>query len=218
MNIRRVSIARVMTIIAILAANLAFLRELPWEVRSFPTVWVALWTADFVLLWKVVHGQPFRAGQYTLLIVFLVSYVVLAYQSAMERIHPIAPFIRGYQQITGDHGRNVLPLAIAYLGNIWMAGVLAILIAWPFAIGAAWLERRRRLDLAAWYLGALLGFGVGFLLGIGTNLLHVLPSERALTFANNIALTICVIVGGGLGLAYLRSERPPARKAMPKRY
>ena len=39
---RGITIARVMLFIALAAANLALLRETPWEIRSVPTLWSPL--------------------------------------------------------------------------------------------------------------------------------------------------------------------------------
>jgi hypothetical protein len=200
----RLSIARVMTIVALLAANLALLREVPWEARSVPTIWVFLGIADFVVVWKLICRFPLRAGHYTFLVVCLGAYLVLVTQAAMERIHPMAPFIRSYQQISGDQNTSVMLREVSRLGDIWMSGVLALLIAWTLALGAGWLERRRGWDLAAWYRGGLVGFGVVSLLTVLTEP-FLRSTPRRLAVVNLVLLAICVLVGGKVGLARLRS-------------
>jgi hypothetical protein len=210
-----ISIARVMMIVALVAGNLALLREVPWEFRCVPTIWVLLGIADFVILAELILHRRLRAGHYTFLIVLVISYLVLAYQVAMERIHPMGPLVRGYQHITGDLGRNVWLLEISRLGDFWMACALGIVMAWGCAILIDRLERRRGWDIAAVIRGALLGFGISIVFATLNRAAGLFPSERAEVAANLIGLAICVIVGGTLGHSYLRSQRSEGRDAGP---
>ena len=106
MSGRALSISRVMMIIALVAANCALMREVPWEIRSVPTVWGALGLVDYLILWKLILRRPFRAAHYTFLIVFVIAFIVLVNLAASERIHPTGPMIRCYQRVTGDLTRN----------------------------------------------------------------------------------------------------------------
>jgi len=88
-----------------------------------------------------------------------------------------------------------------------MAGAIGILIAWGAALVAGWLERRRGWDIAAFFRGALLGFGIANLFAA---LSHAAfgPSAAGTSghYANLLVLAVCVILGGKLGLSRLRSK------------
>ena len=73
----KLSIARLMMIVTLVAANLALMREVPWEIRSFPTIWFALGIVDYVILWKLILRRPFRAAHYTFLVVLVIAFIVL---------------------------------------------------------------------------------------------------------------------------------------------
>ena len=91
---RGITIGRVMMIIALAAANLALLREVPWETHKYPTIWVFLGIVDYVVLRKLILRRTLRAADYTFLIVLVVAFIPLVYLTAEERIHPVGPLIR----------------------------------------------------------------------------------------------------------------------------
>ena len=130
---RGITIGRVMMIIALAAANLALLREVPWETHKYPTIWVFLGIVDYVVLRKLILRRTLRAADYAFLIVLVVAFIPLVYLTAEERIHPVGPLIRAYQLAAGDAGAGVVGLGIAFVCDIWMAAAMAILIAWAAA-------------------------------------------------------------------------------------
>ena len=201
---QRISIARVMMIIALVAANCAVLREVSWDFLSAPTIWAALGILDFLILWKLILRQTFRASHYTFLIIFVVAFLILVNLAAREMIHPTGPLILWYQQITRDTSRNVARIGIGTFGDVWLATVMALLLAWAAGLLAGWLERRRGWDIAAVCRGLLVGFGVA---SVFATLQHaVLGPERESILANRIVLAICLILVGVLGRSRLRSE------------
>ena len=54
MATRRASIAQVMFVIALVAANLALVRAVPAAISTFPTMWLFLGLVDFVVFWKLI--------------------------------------------------------------------------------------------------------------------------------------------------------------------
>jgi hypothetical protein len=70
MTAKRASIAQVMMVVALAAANLAVLRAVPSGIIEFPSVWVIAGLIDFLIFWKLILRRPLRAFHYTFLIVF----------------------------------------------------------------------------------------------------------------------------------------------------
>jgi len=212
MSGKSLSISRVMMTIAVVAANCALMREVPWEIRSVPTVWCALGIVDYMILRKLILRRPVRAAHYTFLIVFAIAFIVLVNLAAAERIHPTGPMIRCYQRVTGDLTRNTLLIDIAWLGDLWLAALTGFLIALSAGSLAGSLERRRRWDIAAFFRGALVGFGIAGLFGLLTDaVLGHRPPGSAATRTNQIVLAVFVILGGKIGLSRLRSKELEGR-------
>jgi hypothetical protein len=220
----KLSIARLMMIITLIAANCALIREIPSEIGNVPPVWIVLGVIDYLILWKLILRRPFRAPHYSFLVVFVIGSVVLMNQVAMERIHPMGPLVRWYPQVVSDHTRKIMLTEIAHLGDFWMAGAIAFLIALGGGRLAGWLERRRGWDIAAFFRGALIGFGIANLYGL---LIAAISGPYAPgSVAHNTTLAVlaaCVILGGRLGLSRLKSKeldgttpgpKPPGRPAV----
>jgi hypothetical protein len=111
-----------MTVVALAAVNLAVARATPWEMVSYPTIWVYLGAIDFVIIWKVSLRRPLQAFQYTFLIVFVVAFLVMANFVATERFHPLGPLVRWYQQLTGETTNNLsISLGFLWIADFWMA-------------------------------------------------------------------------------------------------
>ena len=161
----RVTIGQVMTLVALAAVNLAVARAMPWEIFTFPTIWVLLGTIDYVIIWKVTLRRSLQAFHYTFLIVFVVAFLVMANFIATERFHPLGPLVRWYQQLSGE-GPNSISILRGLLGidDFWMACFLSLTLGSGIGLVAAWLERRRGWDIAAFFRGALIGFAVANLL------------------------------------------------------
>ncbi|MGC8643064.1 MAG: hypothetical protein ACP5XB_24660 [Isosphaeraceae bacterium] len=212
---QRISIARVMMIIALVAANCALLREVSWDFLPYPTIWSGLGILNFLILWKLILCLPLRAAHYTFLSVFVPSYIILTNLAARELIHPTGPLIRLYQRNTGDTSQSVTRMAIGTFGDVWLATVMALLLALAGALLAGWLERRRGWDIAAFWRGVLVVMG---LVGLFATLVHAMlepppgnpaqPPGSPLTYANLVGLAVCMIVGGRLGLSRFKSDLP----------
>jgi hypothetical protein len=210
---QRISIARVMMIIALVAANCALLREVTWDVVSYPTIWAALGLLDSLILWKLILRRTLRAGHYAFLIVFVVAYLVLVPLAAMELIHPAGPIIRVYQRITGDDGRSVVRLGLRNFGDIWLTALMALMLAWTASLGAAWLERRRGWDIAAFCRGVLVGFGIANAFALLNQAVVGMALVGSLSFYLNLAvLALCLIGGGILGRSRFKSDLPHAQE------
>ncbi len=206
---RRFSIARAMLFIALVGGNCALLREFPWWSLGNPTILCLLGVVDFVIVWKVTLSRPFQAAQYTFLTVFVVAYLVLVNLATRELIHPTGPLIPWYQRTGGMWGTN-LSLRFAWLADIWATVLIAFLLAGTVAWLAAWLERKRGWDIAAFFRGALVGFGTANVVALLSFpfLGEAAPGSLA-RYLNLGSLTVCVVAGGFLGLRWLKSK--PAR-------
>lgn len=211
MTYRRISIARFMMIVALAAANCALVREVPWEIGTYPTIWAALGILDFLILWKLILRRTFWASHYTFLILFVPAHIVLVNLAAGELIHPTGPLIRLYQRITGDTSQMMARTAIGAYGDIWLAALMALLLAWSAGLLAGWLERRRGWQIAAFWRGSLVGFGAAALLAqLNRAVLgDPLPGSTA-HHVNLVLLAVCMIVGGIVGLSRLKSDLPRA--------
>ena len=53
----RVTIGQVMMVVALAALDLAAACAAPWEIVSYPSLWVFLGAIDFVVLWKLILGR-----------------------------------------------------------------------------------------------------------------------------------------------------------------
>ncbi len=201
-----VSIARVMMLVAVVAMNCALLREVSWEFLTAPTVWAAMGILDFLVLWKLILRRQLRGSHYTFLIVFVVAFLVLVYLAARERIHPAGPFIRWYQQVQDNSGNRVFPVWVVAQSNIWLAAGTALLLALIAGLFAGWLERRRGWDIAAFFRGSLVGFGIANLFAmLNLAALGEAPQGSPAFYANLVVLAICMMGGGIWGLSRFKS-------------
>jgi hypothetical protein len=206
MPAKRVSIRHVMLLIALTAANLALIRELPGEIARFPTIWVFLGVIDFVFVWKLVLVRPLRGFHYTCMIVFVVAFVVMANQIAMERIHLLRLPVRWYQRLAGEGAASV-SVGLIRVVEPWAACVVCFVLASAAGWIAAWLERRRRWDIAAIWRGALLGLGVATALNMIEGAAFGWEATSRFQVAGRLALmAACVIAGGFVGPAKLNSR------------
>jgi hypothetical protein len=203
---KRTSIGQVMMTIALVAVNLAILRATPMEIVTFPSAWVMLGTIDFVVLWKLILKRSFRAFHYTFMIVFVIAYFVTAVLVTTERLHPLGLLVRVYQQIAGEHA-NVISPGYTWEGEVWFVGFLSFSLAWALGLGAAWLERRRNWDIAAFFRGALVGFGTAALLltlaDVAASGGIVSPARLSVRL---VLMGVCMTVGGRMGLSRMKSN------------
>ena len=117
---------------------------------------VLLGSIDFVVIWKLILNRSLRAFHYTFLIVFVVSFVVIAHEVSMERFHPLGVLDRWYQHVTGEKTTGI---SLGFLwsgerGELWMACLLSFTLGCAIGLVAAWLEERRGWDIAAFLRGA----------------------------------------------------------------
>lgn len=216
MTDERISIARVMLIIALVAANCALLREVSWDFLPYPTIWSGLGILDFLILWRLILRWPLRAAHYTFLVLFVQAFIILTNLAARELIHPTGPLFRLYQRNTGDTSQSITRMAIGTFGDVWLAALMALLLAWTAGMLAGWLERRRGWDIAAFWRGVLVVIG---LVSLFATLVHavlgppppgspVQPPGSPATYSNLVGLAVCMIVGGILGLSRFKSDLP----------
>jgi hypothetical protein len=203
---KRASISQVMMVVALTAVNLAMLRATPVEIVTFPSVWVVLGMIDFVILWKLILTRSFRAFHYTFMVVFVIAYFVMALVVTTERFLPLGLLVRAYQQLAGEHA-NVISPGNFWFDEVWFAALLSFSMAWGLGLGAAWLERRQNWDIAAFFRGALVGFGTAVLL---LTLADVAARGGIVAFARLsvrlVVLAVCLILGGRMGLSRLKSS------------
>ncbi len=207
MSRRSFSIGRLMAVIALLAVNLAVLRQM--ESSLVGAYWLMLGVLDYLIVWKGILRRPLRAFQYTLFIVSWVGSIVLAVQVAMERLHLLGPIVRWRQQTTGDLMQGVDRIEyLLRVGEFWAAGLLGFLIALAAGLLASWLEGNKGWDVAAFWRGSLVGVVV---LGLIETALRVLaPFGLGDPGVPRYGLLAGVVVSGGLiGLAKLKSQCTP---------
>ena len=167
MSAKRVSIGQVMMVIALAAVNLAVTRAAPLAWTCTPKLLVVLLgSIDFLIIWKLILNRSLRAFHYTFLIVFVIAFVVMANFVATERLHPLGLLVRWYQHLTGEKTNSISLVGFLRCGELWMACFLSFTLACAIGFVAAWLERRRGWDIAAFLRGALIGFGISSLLPI----------------------------------------------------
>jgi hypothetical protein len=212
---RRLSIAQVMMVVALAAVNLAIARALPWGVVSFPTIWVVMGMLDFLIVWKLILRRSLRAFHYTFLIVLFVSFFVLATLVATERLHPLGLLVRWYQQLSNEPA-NLRSLAgLIWNGEIWSTALLGGALACAAGLAAAWLERRRGWDIAAFWRGALIGVLIAGLLATIEDAARgweVLETYSIRWIGRMLLLAVCLVLGGLVGLSKLKSNPPGARR------
>jgi hypothetical protein len=209
---KRISIAQLIMVVALAAVNLAIARATPWEIASFPTIWVVMGILDLLAIWKLILRRSFRAFHYTFLILQLVSFVLMANLVATESFHPLAPFVRWYQQLS-DKPANLRSrmVGIIFRGEIWATAFLSFALAWAVGLLAAWLERRHNWDIAAFWRGALLGVLTVVLPATIDDAAHdwvPLKTYSLRWIGRMILLAAGLILGGLLGLSRLKSRTP----------
>jgi hypothetical protein len=210
MSGKRFSIAQLMIVVALAAVDLAVARATPWEIVTFPTVWVAMGILNFLVVWKMILRRTFRAFHYTFLIILPVAFVVMANNVAMEVFHPLGTLVRWYQQLSGKNTNSISLIGFVRIGEGWMAAFLSVALAYAVGWVATWLERHRAWDIAAFWRGVLIGLLVA---ALATTLDDVtwgwLPVERFSIrwIGRLIVLGASLIFGAWLGLSRLKSSR-----------
>jgi hypothetical protein len=201
-----VTIGQVMMFVALVAVSLAIVRAAPWEeVVIYPPFWVVLGCLDFVIVWKLILNRPLRAYHYTVLVFFVVPFFAMANFVATERFHPLGFVIRCYQYLRGEDA-NTTSLGFLPIGEFWMACMMSYVFADPVGRIAARFEKRRGWDIAAFFRGALAGFGIANLLAIIEGAIWGFGEFSSIRLiANMVLLSVCVIVGGVTGLSKLKS-------------
>ncbi len=209
MSVKRASIAQVMMDVALAAMNLAIVRATPMEIVTFPSIWVLMGTIDFLILWKLILKRSLRAFHYTFMIVFVIAYFVMALLADTERIHPLGLLVHWYQELTGEQTNSIAMAGFLRSGEIWMAAFLSFTLAWAIGLVAAWLERRRDWDIAAFFRGALVGLVIDNLLALIDGAVWGWVAESRVRFIGRIVcLVVCVILGGWIGLSRMKSSIP----------
>ena len=207
MSAAQISIGQVMMLVALAAVNFAVATLCRSELVRFPTVWVLMGSIDFVILWKLILKRSLRAFHYTFLVVFIVAYVVMANLVAAERLHPLGHLVRWYQQLTGEKTNSISLVGFLECGEFWMACFLTFALACAIGFVAAWLERRRGWDIAAFFRGALVGYGIA---GLWATIEHAAwggPDPKSARWIGDlVGLGMCVILGGLMGLSRLKSS------------
>jgi hypothetical protein len=207
MSAKRASIAHVMIVVALAAVNLAFLRAVPVQVSAYPTVLVLLGSIDFLIFWKLTLKRSLRAFHYTFIMVYVIAFFVMANFLATERLQLLGPFVRWYQQHSSANTISISPGSL-WIGELWMACFFSFTLACAIGLVAAWLERRQGWDIAAFFRGALVGYGIAGLLAAighaawgGAEPPSVLIGIRVIGVAG-------LILGGRMGLSRLKSSSP----------
>jgi hypothetical protein len=209
MSAKRVSIVQVMMVVALAAANLAAMRAAPLDLLIEPVpCWLPLGIIDFLVIWKLILTRSLRAFHYTFLVVFVVAFFVMALLVTTERLHPLGLLVRWYQQITGHKINSNYLVAFLIHGEVWMAALLAFALACGIGLVAAWLERRRGWDIAAFLRGALIGCVIGSLPSIVAHAAWGGAEPLFVRWIEAVVWWVCLILGGLAGLSRLRSKRP----------
>jgi hypothetical protein len=205
MSAKRFSIGQVMMVVALAAVNLAVTLA-ALGVDFYPQVLVVyLGSIDFLIIWKLILNRSLRAFHYTFLIVFFVAFVVMANLVATERLHPLGLLVRLYQHLTGEK-TNSISLGFLAIGELWMACFLSLTLACATGLIAAWLERRRGWDIAAFYRGAIVGCVIGSLPSIFAHAAWRGAEPLFVGRIGAVAWWACMLLGGLLGLSRLKSS------------
>jgi hypothetical protein len=204
-----------MMVVALAAVNLGIARATPWEVVSFPTIWVVLGILDFLVVWKLILRRSLRAFQYTVLIVLFVGFVVMANFVATERFRPLGLMIRWYQHVAGERTKSIAMARFLHEPEMWLVGFLSLALACAVGWIAAWMERRRDWDIAAFWRGALIGVSIGALLATIDDKAHgwAMPETYSIRWIGRMLLqAVSLMLGGLVGLSKLKSISPGARR------
>ncbi len=214
MSAKRVSIGQVTMVVALAAVNLAVMRAAPAVMRAeplelvkYPHLWVLLGCIDFLIIWKLILTRSLRAFHYTFLIVFVIAFFVIASFVATGRLHPLGFLVRCYQRVAREK-TNGISRGLLRIGEFWMASFLSFALGCAVGLVAAWLERRRDWDIAAFFRGAIVGFGVFTPLALVYDAAwgRTQPSSVQL-IGRMVVLGVCLILGGLMGLSRLKSDR-----------
>ena len=210
MSAQRFSIRQVMMVVALAAVNLAVTRA-ALGVDIYPQVLVVLLgPIDFLIIWKMILYRPLRAFHYTFLIVFVVSFFVMANEVVMERFHPLGVLVRGYQHVTGDETPSI---SLGFLrsderSELWMACLLSFTLGSAIGLVAARLEERHGWDIAAFLRGALVGLAIASLLQTVAHAAWGGAEPSSVIWIGRVVSMVCLVLGGFLGLSRLKSRRP----------
>jgi hypothetical protein len=202
MSAKRVSIRQVMMVIALAAVNLAVTRA-ALGVDTYPQVLVALLgSIDSLIIWKLILNRSLRAFHDMFLIVFVVSFVVMAHFVAMERFRPLGVLARWYQHVTGEKTTRISLglLRSGERGELWMACLLSFALGCAIGLVAAWLEERRGWDIAAFLRGALIGLAIASLLQTVGHAAWGGAEPLSVLWNGRLDSVICLVLGGLLGL------------------
>jgi hypothetical protein len=168
---------------------------------------VLLGSIDFLVIWKLILNRSLQAFHYTFLIVFVVSFVVMAHEVSMERFHPLGLLFRWYQNLTGETSTSI-SLGFLESGEFWTACLLSVTLGCAIGLVAAWLEGRRGWDIAAFLRGALIGLGISSLLSVVIHAAWGGAEPLVIRWIGNLGSLVCMILGGLLGLSRLKSRKP----------
>jgi hypothetical protein len=208
-SVVRVTIGQIMMVVALLAVNLAVILA-ALEIDVFPQVLVVLLgSIDFLIVWKLILRRPLRSLHYVFLVAFVIGFFGMAVLVDTGRLYPLGLLVRGYQHLTGEETNSISLAGFLRVGEIWMALFLSFTLAGAMGLLAAWFERRRGWDIAAFFRGALIGFAVASLLAaIDGALWGWLVESRSRLIGRLILLGVCLLLGGLMGLLRLKSNAP----------
>jgi hypothetical protein len=193
---KRASIAQVMLVVAMAAVNFAVMGAVPWDMAVYPTMWIFLGAIDFVIFWSLIARRSLRAFHYTFLIVFVVVCLFMMLLVGTGRVRPLALLI----------GTSPRPSVLA---ECWMACLLSLVLAYAIGAVAAWIEKRRGWDIAAFFRGAFVGFGVFMLLAMIADAASDGETwSGARLIGRLLILAVCLILGGRMGLSMMKSSGP----------
>lgn len=206
MTAKHTSIAQTMLVVALVALNLGAIRACPKGIVEFPTFWVFLGVLDFLAIWKLILKRPLQAFHYTFLVVFVMAWIFMANLVATERFNPLRLLVRWYQMLASEN-ENVVAFVDSCCSKFLMACFLSFMLACILGIVAAWLERCRSWDIAAFHRGAFTGFALANLLALIDGAVWgwvVVSPARML--GRLVLLGTCVVLGGLLGISRLKSN------------